>query len=627
MNSTNSPPVSPSSEQNVTNLYNTAFNSPVTSNQYPRTYQRYRLTPDESFDTNEEYIEQLKEDRNSMENVQFPHQREEIFSTEKTYTPTRSYSSGTPIPRISMNFSTTPMNDDRRSDEEPISAYECTDYPSSTYPSSFYANHPTTSRSLDAEFDNLFETVSRFFSPQVPLFDASDKRNNSTKAIQSSEDSTPIETMHYSQLDQFMQSKEDNNLFENNSSFEDSPREISSSTSIEQGNRHIQQISHAFDNLVQERDWLAEEIGTVHQQQDDVEAEMKQVENMMNDLRERQKMLKKKQQEFNHRDSFLKSKLSRVDSKLNHMSEKIQNFENSVLSDISESEVLSSHQKYRYEFSRQSLFGHKGAIRCVAVDEDTGLVASGSTDTNVCLWDVESGKHKHTFKAHKGWIHTLTCSNGLIISGSGDRTLKMLNARTLEQELSLTGHSAGISCVYADQSAIISGSLNGEMRQWDKHSGQCVNEFSNSKYILCLAGDSSFFLASGGYAGVYIWDLRSGRCTQTLSSLRDVQCMWMDEDLIYTGESSGRVTVFDRRTWRPCHTLEIGARVTALSVYDHSMMVAANQKPLTFYDVHRWNATRRLKGSETNITDFSCSLKLSTLVSGSSDGVVKLWDL
>ena len=70
------------------------------------------------------------------------------------------------------------------------------------------------------------------------------------------------------------------------------------------------------------------------------------------------------------------------------------------------------------------LTGHAGTVTSVAFSPSDKILASGSADQRVRLWDLTTGKHLHTFSNHTSKISALAFTrDDVLVSGSSDGTV------------------------------------------------------------------------------------------------------------------------------------------------------------------------------------------------------------
>jgi WD40 repeat protein len=66
-----------------------------------------------------------------------------------------------------------------------------------------------------------------------------------------------------------------------------------------------------------------------------------------------------------------------------------------------------------------SLRGHTGAVNSVAFSPDSKMLASGSQDNTIKLWEVSTGKERTTIQSHGGVVFSVTFSpDGKLLAAS-----------------------------------------------------------------------------------------------------------------------------------------------------------------------------------------------------------------
>ncbi|TVQ25834.1 MAG: hypothetical protein EA367_00590, partial [Leptolyngbya sp. DLM2.Bin15] len=97
-------------------------------------------------------------------------------------------------------------------------------------------------------------------------------------------------------------------------------------------------------------------------------------------------------------------------------------------------------------------------------------LASGSSDSTMKLWDVETGEVLQTLTGHNDsvWRVSFSPDSTMIASSSEDRTIKLWDVDTGELLQTLTGHDNSVFSVSfsPDGTTIASGSQDNTIRFW-----------------------------------------------------------------------------------------------------------------------------------------------------------------
>lgn len=243
-----------------------------------------------------------------------------------------------------------------------------------------------------------------------------------------------------------------------------------------------------------------------------------------------------------------------------------------------------------------SMPGHSEAVLSVCFSPDGGALASGSGDTTVRIWDIDTETPRFTCKSHKNWVLCISFSpNGKYI---------------------------------------VSGDMDGDLYAWDPQTGDQIGSVlkGHKKFITGLSWEpihknskGNRFASSSKDATVKIWDISLGRAIITLSGhTASVTCLrWGGAGLIYTGSQDRTIKVYTAAEGKLCRTLEGHSHwVNSLALhtdhalrtgsFDHTGKVYEDPNEAQEFALTRYNALRG-KGGER-------------LASGSDDFTIILWD-
>jgi autophagy-related protein 16 len=145
---------------------------------------------------------------------------------------------------------------------------------------------------------------------------------------------------------------------------------------------------------------------------------------------------------------------------------------------------------------------HEAEIHCIQISRDGALIATGSQDKQLNLYDARTGSLTRSLAGLGLGVMSIEFSgaNDLILGTSVDNSIKIWNLSTARVAHSLTGHIGKVfSACFAGGGAsgkVISGSHDRTIKVWDLQKGNC----SKTLFTLSSCND----LCSLDYEGMFL---------------------------------------------------------------------------------------------------------------------------
>lgn len=131
--------------------------------------------------------------------------------------------------------------------------------------------------------------------------------------------------------------------------------------------------------------------------------------------------------------------------------------------------------------------GHSSRINSAAFSSDGSLLATGSADATIRLWETETGKLLTVFEGHSGQVRTVMFSadDSKILTSSADATIRLWSVTGLELRI-FSGHDTWVNqaAFSPDGRFAVSGSWDDTLKIWHIHSVEQLIEWTNeNRYV------------------------------------------------------------------------------------------------------------------------------------------------
>jgi len=280
-----------------------------------------------------------------------------------------------------------------------------------------------------------------------------------------------------------------------------------------------------------------------------------------------------------------------------------------------------------------------GAIYSVAISPDGKIIAGGSSEQNIELWNLQTSKKLLTLKGNTGRVYDIDFSpdGNRLVSASDDRKIIIWDVKTGKISNNLEGHQERVyTAIFSPNGkAIASSSADRIIRLWNAETGKLINTFQEKSWVydVSFTPDGKVLTSGSKDGAIRLWNVETGKVIKTLvengSAVRSIVYS-NDGKIIASAMEDNTVRLWDATTGQlkevlTGHTGEV--HTLAFNNSDRLLASGSADKTIRIWHLKDKRSPQVLSDHERGVSSVKFSADQKFLISGSLDGKIKIWKL
>jgi WD40 repeat protein len=285
----------------------------------------------------------------------------------------------------------------------------------------------------------------------------------------------------------------------------------------------------------------------------------------------------------------------------------------------------------------ETLQGHQDWVNSVVFSPDGKIIASGSEDNSIKLWDAQTGKALRTL--NKSWWRrgnnaailsvAFSPDGRLLASGSEDNTIKFWDVNTGKLRKTLQGEDFWVKSITFSPDGRTVASEGDQIKLWDMETNKALFTLEGMRGV--AFSPNGGLLASGGFNDIKLWDMKTGKAIHSFKRHADkISSVAFNPDgsILASGSEDQTIKLWDLKTGKGLGTLEGHTNSVSSIAFrpdGRALASSSSDKTIKLWELSTYEELDTLYGHDCLVTSMSFSPDGKTLASASEDNTIKVW--
>ncbi len=290
-----------------------------------------------------------------------------------------------------------------------------------------------------------------------------------------------------------------------------------------------------------------------------------------------------------------------------------------------------------------TLLGHQGlfaGVSTVAIAPDQTMLASGSQDKTIRLWDLETAKECFRLQGHSHFVQAIAFhpqQQTLLASGSRDRTVQLWDLQQRQAIRTLIGHGAAVNAVAfspPDGQMLVSASADKTVKLWNPDTEELITTLVGHRLAvnaIAFSPVAPLLVSASADSTIRVWDCVTWEAVHTLvghTAAVTAVAVAPDGKIMASGSQDRTIRLWDTDSWQCIRILSGHAwMISALAFSNHGKVLVSSSwdKTLKLWCIDTGKTIDVLSGHTDSVTCVAIAADGQVIVSGSQDHSIKIW--